>query len=146
MPIKRTTSDAIPMALLKARESVMRRLRPELRKLGLTEQQMRILHALAGHESLEITELAAETCLLMPSVSRILPDLEARDLVQRQPVTSDLRRWTISLAPTGVQLVSDHAPCSEHVSNVIEQQFGVEKTQQLLTLLQELQAAMDRSS
>ena len=43
----REFSRSLPMSLLRAREAVMRQFRPSLREHGLTEQQWRILRALA---------------------------------------------------------------------------------------------------
>src|SRR5208283_3623306 len=44
----REFSRSLPMSLLRAREAVMRHFRPSLRRHGLTEQQWRILRALAA--------------------------------------------------------------------------------------------------
>ena len=74
----REFSRSLPMSLLRAREAVMRQFRPSLRQHGLTEQQWRILRALAAIEAIEVTELARTAFLLGPSLSRILRDLEAR--------------------------------------------------------------------
>ncbi len=71
-------SESLPMALLRTREAVMRLFRPGLRSHGVTEQQWRILRALAHAGPMEVTELAEATFLLAPSLSRILPDLEKR--------------------------------------------------------------------
>ncbi len=68
---------SLPMSLLRAREAVMRQFRPSLRSHGLTEQQWRILRALAAVDTIEVTELARMAFLLGPSLSRILRDLEA---------------------------------------------------------------------
>src|SRR5579884_2550197 len=91
-PALRPFANSLPMALLRAREAVMRAFRPGLREHGVTEQQWRVLRALAGLGPLEITDLAARTCLLPPSLSRILPELESRGLVTRRQVASDMRR------------------------------------------------------
>ena len=56
--------------------AVMRHFRPSLRAHGLTEQQWRILRALAASGDIEVTELARLAYLLGPSLSRILRDLE----------------------------------------------------------------------
>lgn len=138
----RSFSESLPMALLRARESVMRYFRPNLRTHGVTEQQWRVLRALAGHTALEITELAEVTCLLAPSISRILPDLEARGFIRRKPVESDLRRSVVSLEPEGLKLIAAHAPSSEDAYNTIEQRFGTERMQTLFALLRELEAAL----
>src|SRR5215472_5009922 len=86
----RPFSESLPMALLRAREAVMRLFRPGLRQRRVTEQQWRILRALAHAGPLEISELAETTCLLAPSLSRILPELERRSLISRRQVDSDL--------------------------------------------------------
>ena len=80
----REFSRSLPMSLLRAREAVMRHFRPSLRNHGLTEQQWRILRALTAVDTIEVTELARVAFLLGPSLSRILRDLEARDLIERR--------------------------------------------------------------
>src|SRR3954467_14591331 len=70
----RDFSRSLPMSLLRAREAVMRQFRPSLREHGLTEQQWRILRALAAIDSIEVTELARTAFVLGPSLSHILCD------------------------------------------------------------------------
>ncbi len=127
------------MALLRAREAVMCLFRPGLRSHGVTEQQWRILRALAHSGPLEVTELAEATFLLGPSLSRILPDMENRQLVSRKQLDSDLRRSVVSLEPKGLRLIALHAPESEQIYAEIAARFGTERVTQLFTLLQELQ-------
>src|SRR4029078_7910286 len=80
----REFSRSLPMSLLRAREAVMRQFRPSLRRHDLTEQHWRILRALTAVDTIEVTELARVAFLLGPSLSRILRDLEARDLIERR--------------------------------------------------------------
>jgi homoprotocatechuate degradation regulator HpaR len=134
------------MALLRTREAVMCLFRPGLRSRGVTEQQWRILRALAHGGPMEVTELAEATFLLGPSLSRILPDMEKRQLVSRKQVDSDLRRSVVSLEPKGLRLISSHAPDSEKIYAQIAARFGVEQVTQLFTLLQELQESLDSIS
>ncbi len=143
-PPIRAFSSSLPMALLRARESVMRRFRPGLRGHGVTEQQWRVLRALAGHPGLEITELASQTCLRPPSLSRILPDLEARGLVARRSVASDMRRAVVAVTRGGLDLIAAHAPESEKVYRTIEARFGSERLRQLLELLELLEDCIAR--
>ncbi|MGH8261546.1 MAG: homoprotocatechuate degradation operon regulator HpaR [Steroidobacteraceae bacterium] len=138
----RPFADSLPMALLRTRETVMRRFRPGLREHGVTEQQWRVLRALAGFGTVEITELASRTCLLPPSLSRILPDLEARGLIVRRPVAADMRRATVTLTHTGVGLIAAHAPESERVYRAIEERFGAQRLRRLFALLGELEEAL----
>lgn len=138
----RAFSRSLPMALLRAREAVMRRFRPALRGQGVTEQQWRILRALADSGPLEITALAQSTFLLAPSLSRILPDMESRGLVSRRQLDSDLRRTAVSLEPKGVRLIAAHAPESEHTYDTIARSFGAERLEQLFRLLHELEETL----
>ena len=100
----REFSRSLPMSLLRAREAVMRQFRPSLRDHGLTEQQWRILRALASVETIEVTELARVAFLLGPSLSRILRDLEARHLIERRVAKADLRRGVVSISAKGLQV------------------------------------------
>lgn len=120
----------------------MRLFRPGLRKHGVTEQQWRILRALAHSGPMEVSELAAATFLLAPSLSRILPDLEKRGLIARRQVDTDLRRSVVSLDPRGLRLIAAHAPYSEEMYAKIARRFGAERADQLLTLLRELEVAL----
>jgi homoprotocatechuate degradation regulator HpaR len=137
----RAFSKSLPMQLLRAREAVMRPFRPGLRMLDVTEQQWRVLRALAHSGPLEASELARATCLLAPSLSRILPGMEARQLIGRKQVESDLRRSVVSLERKGLRLLAIHAPYSEKIYEEIARRFGAERLAQLFTLLRELEAS-----
>lgn len=67
----RSFNRSLPMALLRAREAVMRQFRPSLQSYGITEQQWRVLRALTTADMIEVLELAKATYLLAPSLSRI---------------------------------------------------------------------------
>ncbi len=139
----RAFSESLPMALLRTRESVMRFFRPGLRDRGVTEQQWRILRALADAGPMEVTELAEATFLLGPSLSRILPDMEKRQLVSRRQVDSDLRRSVVQIEPKGLRLIALHAPESESIYAEIARRFGDERMRQLFALLEELRGSLE---
>src|SRR6185437_3370283 len=120
----REFSRSLPMSLLRAREAVMRQFRPSLRQHGLTEQQWRILRALAAIDAVEVTELARTAFLLGPSLSRILRDLEARHLIERKTAKEDQRRSVVSISEKGVKLMAAVAPTSEYIYAEITQRFG----------------------
>jgi homoprotocatechuate degradation regulator HpaR len=109
----------------------------------VTEQQWRILRALAHAGPLEVSQLAEATCLLAPSLSRILPDMESRQLLSRRQADSDLRRSVISLERKGLRLIATHAPYSEAAYESIAKAFGPERLTQLFTLLRELEECLD---
>ncbi|WP_152016191.1 MULTISPECIES: homoprotocatechuate degradation operon regulator HpaR [unclassified Bosea (in: a-proteobacteria)] len=130
------------MSLLRARESVMRHFRKSLREFGVTEQQWRVLRALSTKPQMEVAELARATFLLGPSLSRILVDLDQRGLIRREPDPADLRRWMISLSPSGTELIDTVTPVSEAIYREISQRFGEDRLGQLQDLLAELEEAM----
>ena len=138
----REFSRSLPMVLLRAREAVMRQFRPALRDHGLTEQQWRILRALGAIEQIEVSELARETFLLGPSLSRILRDLEARRLIRRRSPQSDLRRGLVSIAPAGLALIEAVAPNSEAIYAEITRRYGGKKLEALHLMLRELETEL----
>ncbi|MCK1422523.1 homoprotocatechuate degradation operon regulator HpaR [Bradyrhizobium sp. 180] len=138
----RDFSRSLPMSLLRAREAVMRQFRPSLREHGLTEQQWRILRALAGIEAAEVTELARTAFLLGPSLSRILRDLEARNLIERKTAKADQRRSMVSISKEGVKLMASVAPTSEAIYAEITRRFGARKLVELQDMLGELEQSL----
>ena len=70
----------------------MRRFRPGLRNRGVTEQQWRIVRALAHAGPMEVTALAEATFLLRAQPVAHPAGLEARGLISRRQLDSDLRR------------------------------------------------------
>src|SRR3569623_934921 len=131
----RDFSRSLPMSLLRAREAVMRQFRPKLREHGLTEQQWRILRALAAIEAAEVTELARTAFLLGPSLSRILRDLDARGLIERKAAKTDLRRGVISISEKGLRLMEVVAPSSEAIYAAITRRYGAKKLAELQDML-----------
>ena len=138
----REFSRSLPMSLLRAREAVMRQFRPSLRNHGLTEQQWRILRALAAIDAIEVTELARVAFLLGPSLSRILRDLEARHLIERKAAKSDLRRGVVSISAKGVKLIEAVAPSSEAIYAAITKRYGARKLAELQDMLGALEGSL----
>ena len=136
----REFSRSLPMSLLRAREAVMRHFRPSLRHHGLTEQQWRILRALASIDAIEVTELARVAFLLGPSLSRILRDLEARHLIERRVAKADLRRGVVSISAKGLRLIEAVAPSSEAIYAAMTRRYGARK----LADLQDMLAALEQ--
>lgn len=138
----REFSRSLPMSLLRAREAVMRHFRPSLRDHDLTEQQWRILRALASVDTIEVTELARVAFLLGPSLSRILRDLEMRRLIERRVVKADQRRGLVSISSKGLKLIETVAPSSEAIYAAITRRYGVRKLIELQDMLQALERSL----
>ena len=125
------------MELLKAREAAMSRFRPMLRRHGLTEQQWRVIRALAAYDNIDASELAKRSFLLAPSLTRILQHLERENLVKRSSDASDQRRYVFVLTSKGRQLYDKVGPDSELLYAVIQEKFGGDKLDSLYGLLAE---------
>ena len=138
----RDFSRSLPMSLLRAREAVMKQFRPSLRRHGLTEQQWRILRALSSVDAVEVTELARMAFLLGPSLSRILRDLEARQLIERRTAKADLRRGVVSISQKGLRLIELVAPTSEAIYAAITRCYGAQQLAELQTMLGMLEESL----
>jgi len=133
----RDFAHSLPMELLKAREAAMARFRPMLREHGLTEQQWRVIRALAAIDKVDAGELARRSFLLAPSLTRILQHLESEKLVKRSSDANDQRRAVFALTARGIKLFSKVGPDSEALYADIEREFGNEKLELLYDLLAE---------
>lgn len=130
---------SLPMALLRAREAVMQQFRPSLKAHDISEQQWRVLRTLtADGRPKSVGEIADETYLLGPSLSRMLVTLEQRGLIERATGESDARRSEIVATDRGVELVETIAPMSEARYGWIEEQLGADDLEALYSLLQRL--------
>lgn len=137
---------SLPMELLKAREAAMSRFRPMLRRHGLTEQQWRVIRALAAYDNIDASELAKRSFLLAPSLTRILQHLEREKLVKRSSDADDQRRYVFVLTGKGRQIYDEVGPDSEILYAEIEKAFGTEKLEKLYGLLAEFYTALAESS
>lgn len=142
MPI-REFRRSLPMSLLRAREAVMKNFTPHLRQHDISTQQWRVLRALfdaidSDNPEVEMTALSEQCFLLLPSLSRIIQNLEKRKLVERRISDKDQRRSMISLSKSGIKLVDLMAPQSEARYAHITEVFGYGKLELLYELLEEL--------
>jgi homoprotocatechuate degradation regulator HpaR len=127
----RPFEESLPMALLRAREAVMRGFRALLRDHGLNEQEWRIMRALMEVDRIEIGELAERVFILKPSATRTVKNLQARDIVSRSRSDTDQRRAFIALTAKGRQLFDDIAPNNELEYARITRLMGAQETRQL---------------
>ncbi|MGI9285228.1 MAG: homoprotocatechuate degradation operon regulator HpaR [Pseudomonadales bacterium] len=135
---------SLPMTLLKAREVVMKKFMPSLRQHDLSPQQWRVLRVLVEVDSLDSTEIAESCALLLPSLTRIIQNLERRKLIRRVPCTRDQRRSLVSITAKGKRLFDKIAPVSEQRYAYIAEKFGPGKLELLYELLDELIEKIER--
>ncbi|HAV08857.1 MAG TPA: homoprotocatechuate degradation operon regulator HpaR [Rhodobacteraceae bacterium] len=132
------TSRSLPIALLRAREKVMGPIRAMLADAGVTEQQWRVLRVLNERGPLDPTEIADRSCLLLPSLTRILQTLDTKGFVTRAVHSTDRRRQVITITAAGRQLIAENLLESQRLNAWLKDSFGEAKLDQLLDLLNEL--------
>ena len=142
-PHLRDFEHSLPMGLLKAREAAMSRFRPMLRNHGLTEQQWRVIRALADYGKIDASELARRSFLLSPSLTRILQYLESEKLIRRSSDAKDQRRSVLVLTAKGRKLFSEVGPDSAAIYEEIEATFGTTKMALLYDLLEQFHETID---
>ena len=136
----RKTQRSLPIALLRARETVMGPIRDMLAASGLNEQKWRVLRVLQEQGPMELSQVAHEACLLLSSLTRMVGPMVSEELITRQTPPDDRRKTIVAIAPAGEALIRAHAGESLALFQLIERSFGSERLEQLLDLLEELRS------
>jgi len=102
----------------------MARFRPILGEHGLTEQQWRVIRALAEDNGLESTELAERTLILKPSMTGMIDRLERDDLVVRKKDKTDGRKTCIWLTRRARRLYNRIMPRVEIEYSEMQDEFS----------------------
>jgi homoprotocatechuate degradation regulator HpaR len=138
----RPLEQSLPLKLLKAREAVMSRFRPHLNAHDITEQQWRILRALTEFGEIDMGTLSERIAILPPSLSRILPDLEKRGLINRRKHEADARITYVAIAPKGHTLFETMSAHSEVIYRDLQRLIGREDLKTLMSALDHLITAI----
>jgi homoprotocatechuate degradation regulator HpaR len=136
-PLRRTDR-SLPIALLRARETVMAPIRVMLSESGISEQKWRVIRVLAEAGPMEQTALAERACLLLPSLTRMLRSLESEGLLTRAADEKDGRKSIVSVTNKGRQVITNHADASREIFLELENRFGAKRLETLLDLLEDL--------
>ncbi len=142
----RNFSRSLPMVLLRAREMVMERFRPNLRAHNLTDQQWRILRALFDQGKKDLGELSNMCCILKPSITRIIRSMEERSLLKRSADNYDQRRTIVSITTIGRDLISVVGPNSEAIYQDIASALGANELEDLYSKLDTLMSRLTENS
>jgi homoprotocatechuate degradation regulator HpaR len=139
IPPLRQTRRSLPIALLRAREQVMGPIRDMLAQSGVNEQKWRVLRVVQEGGPQELSQIADEACLLLSSLTRMVPPMVAEGLITRTTPPEDRRKTIIAITPQGEALIRAHAVESAAIFARIEAEFGEDRLNQLLDLLEALQ-------
>jgi homoprotocatechuate degradation regulator HpaR len=137
-PLRRTRR-SLPIALLRARETVMGPIREMLSHSDINEQKWRVLRVLDERGPSELTVVAKEACLLLPSLTRIIRAMEDEGLATRATDEGDRRKTIATITEAGRALIVAHMAESNAIFARLERDFGHDKLEELLDLLDELQ-------
>lgn len=138
------TTRSLPIALIRARESVMQPIREMLSESGITEQQWRVLRVLDEQGVMNTKALAERSSLLFPSLTRIAATLREKGLVTQTRDEKDRRRQFIEITPAGRKIITDRVDQSEQIAASFRETLGEQDYETLLILLAKLDGAGDR--
>ena len=137
---------ALPMALLRAREAVMKGFVTTLKEYDMSPQQWRVIRTLQQDNGVEMSELSKRCFLLKPSMTRIVQNLEERNYISRQKANNDQRKCVLFLTEKGYSLCERVAPKSLERYEYIAQKFGQSKLSLLHELLEDLVDCLEETS
>lgn len=123
----RGTRRSLPIALLRARETVMGPIREMLSQSNINEQKWRVLRVLDERGPTELTQVAKDACLLLPSLTRIIRAMEEEGLASRRTDPDDRRKSIAAITDTGRALIHAHMAESNAIFARLHRDFGPEK-------------------
>lgn len=115
-------------------------IREMLSQSDINEQKWRVLRVLDERGPTELTQVAKDACLLLPSLTRIIRAMEDEGLATRTTDSADRRKSIAAITDAGRALIVAHMAESNAIFARLERDFGHEKLEQLLDLLDELQS------
>lgn len=132
------TDRALPLALLRARETVMFPIRAVLKTHDVTDQQWRVLRGLHENGLMDAKELAKSACVLAPSLTRIIKNLEEKNMIIRRADGKDGRRVLLEILPTGANLIESVTPEVQVIYQGFSDKYGAQRMSDLLDLLHDV--------
>lgn len=133
---------SLAAVLLSTKEVVLAPMRPRLREHNITEPQWRVLRVINDRGSTSATGLAEVGLLHAPSVTRILQELEDRELILREQDVNDRRRTLVTLTPEGREIVKSISRQVVRIIGIHTDRFGQQRLERLVDELRALSAAI----
>jgi len=128
-------NERLSLLLVKARESSTSFIRPILSDHDMTEQQWRVIRALYVSYRLNAKQLADQSGILGPSLSRILKHLISKGIIISKRDGMDKRAQSIRLSYKGKRLHDKMQPLLEKQYEDHTEAVGSGTINALLTLL-----------
>jgi homoprotocatechuate degradation regulator HpaR len=134
----------LALELLATRERFMQHFRPVLTKHDVTEQQWRVIRALAANGEMEPGEITRRCVILKPSLTGILSRMEELGWIKRQSHAGDLRRSVVRLTTVGNALHRKISREVEAAHAALVDALGADELDALHAALDRFNVAMDR--
>ena len=133
----------LALELLATRERFMQHFRPVLTQHNVTEQQWRVIRALAANGAMEPGEITKRCVILKPSLTGILSRMEELGWIKRQSHADDLRRSVVRLTASGNSLHRKIGREVEATHATIVSLLGADEFDALHAALDRFNLAMD---
>ena len=123
--------------------------RPVLRTQGLSQNEFFLLYHMKlrleqiGEDAVRIGDLQTSTHTSLPAVSQSLGTLEAKGCVARRTDPDDHRSVRVALTEKGRRAIDDALAEAACVLERIEERFGEENMETLISLMERLSSALD---
>lgn len=113
-------------------------------RFGLTIWEWRVIAVLGEGASLTAQAVCEATAMDKVSVSRAIRALDERGLITRIRNARDKRASDVSLTPEGQAIYAEIAPLALEYEQKLLAAFTAEERNQLMTLLDKLEAQLDQ--
>jgi DNA-binding MarR family transcriptional regulator len=136
--VDRDTAAQIADLIARTNRRLRRCAGDELRELGVTPGQFRVLRLLGRVGEVRISELARRLDIVPRSATSVLDDLEGLALIRRRPDPSDRRATLVSLTDAGQQVVGAVRESRQARMAELVDRLTSEDRDELIRLLQTL--------
>jgi DNA-binding MarR family transcriptional regulator len=129
----------IPYLIYRITGQLNRNLRKKLRRSGINIARWRVLAVLRDHGRLNIGQIAEETLIEQPTVSRIVNQLEKENFAVRESAGIDMRFVQVSLTPQGHEAFNEIYPIAVKHQQQALMDFEPEEIDSLMGYLRRIQ-------
>lgn len=112
--------------------------------VGLTAPQFSLLAEITANESIAISELAERMLMDQTTVTRNIEILRKKGYVNVRTDDNDSRKRCISISENGEEKLNEAIPVWNNVQSLIEKEIGVEKFNDFLTTLGQIQNCINK--
>jgi len=133
----------LPYLLNRAGARIATAFNEEMRGLGTSLQDWRVLAALRERDGRRMGDLSVTTSIEVSTLTRLVDNVEQKGLVARRRDAEDSRAVLVHVTPAGRRLTRRILPIAERYETVALKGFGAAEAESLRAALRRLYANMD---